>query len=850
MNAPQSRNLPETNMTGGTASALLRELALAQQRVCELEALLEAERQARASDGPAGQTQLQATLLNNLQDCVLIVDQAGRMCHVAGNSVGLLGYAPAELLVPDREMTLIQLVDDRDRDQMERAFRDVCERPRRALFEARVIDRAGEWRWIEFTFVPLYAEPGDGLNGFQVILRDISDRVQSESVMRSLNEAGQTVQTASLSLDDVVEAVSTQLRALGFFSAIGLLSPSGNNVRWLRFNADERRMQAITELGAGVMEMPPEAIPALIEALSTGHPVERVLDDARALHLLGDLGLARQVVQRLGPLWAVVAPLRADGRPLGFLIVASPSPRPQSLLAIEAFANQTAIAVRNAQLVDRIAEREAQYRAIFEAARDGLLVLDEQGRIVGASAAACQLFGYETRDILGLRLGALLALEQDEIGAWLLEAHDDAARSSLETMAIRRDGEGFPIEMRGSRLGHTADAQLLILITDISERMRAQEALIRAERLGALGQMAGGIAHDFNNTLVSILGHAQMATTDLTEGPERLAEHLTQIEIGARDAADAVSRLQTLYREGDDKSDFIPVQLDDILLDALALNRPRWKDIPQMQEITFHVETHLGRPTPVNGNPSELRRVLSNLIINAIDAMPEGGTLTFGTSETESHSIVSVRDSGVGIPPEEMDRIFEPFYTTKKSSGLGLTISQSIVERHGGAIEVVSEPGIGTTFTVRLPKHAGEVRPAEPPPAPVLRESADVSLSILVVDDEPGVRGVLARLLERAGHQVHTAESGQMGIAMLEKQGYDLLICDFGMPDVQGPKVMERAYTLYPEMPIVLATGWGDSIAPEQLRSMRAMILLSKPFGREEVQRMLAQVLQSREQGR
>jgi PAS domain S-box-containing protein len=847
MNAPQRFSLSETDASGESTSALLRELALAQQRLRELEARLEAEQANCPPDDLAARTLLQTTLLDNLQDCVLIIDPAGRIAHVAGNSVGLLGYAPVEMIGPDREVGIAQLVDSRDHDLMLRALGDISERPRRTQIEARVIDRAGEWRWIEFTFVPLYGEPSDGLTGFQVILRDISDRVQAESMMRSLNEAAQTVQTASLSLDDVIEAVSSQLKALGFFSAIGLLAPSGESVRWVKFSADERRLHAIRELGRGVMALPPTAIPALAQALSTGRPVQRMLDETLLEHLLGDPAQARQAGQLMGPLWTIVAPLRADGHSLGFLVVASPSPRPESVLAIEAFANQTAIAVRNAQLVDRIAEREIQYRAIFEAARDGLLVLDEQGRIVAASEATCELLGCEARELVGRPLEALLAVGHKEIAPWLAEARQDASRGTLQTMAIRQGGAHLPIEMRSSRLGHAASTQLLVLITDISERMRAQEALIQAERLGALGQMAGGIAHDFNNTLVSILGHAQMAAADLAKGPEGLADHLAQIEMGARDAADAVSRLQALYRETDDKSDFIPVQLDDILLEALALNRPRWKDIPQMQGVTIHVETRLDRPTPVYGNPSELKRVLSNLIINAIDAMPEGGLLYFETGECGPYSQVLVRDSGEGIAPEDRPRIFEPFYTTKKSSGLGLTISQSIVERHGGLIEVESEPGVGTTFVIRLPMYAGQAVEEEPlPPATVL-EGEPVSLSILVVDDEPGVRGVLARLLERAGHQVHTADSGQMGIAALEQERYDLLICDFGMPDVQGPKVMQRAYALYPEMPIVLTTGWGDSITPEQLRNMRAMTLLSKPFGQEEVRRMLERVLQARE---
>jgi PAS domain S-box-containing protein len=849
MNVPQAYDQPEPDHSDQSVSALLRALAQAEQRLRELEARFEAQDDDCSNDELTAQAMLHTTLLNNLQDCVLIVDEQGNVVHVAGNTVGLLGYAPSELIVSEYAVNLLQLVDPRDQQQMAQALREVCERPRRAMHPARVIDRAGEGRWIEFSFVPLYGEAGDALTGLQIILRDISDRVQAENMMRSLNEAAQIVQTASLSLDDVIETVSAQLWALGFFSAIGLLPSGGEEVRWVKFRADERRLQALEELGASVMEMAPAEIPALAQALETGRPVQSVLDETQLQLLLGDSLLARQALQLIGPLWVMVAPLRADGRPLGFLVVASLAPRPESVLAIEAFANQTAISLRNAQLVDRIAEREAQYRAIFEAARDGLLVLDGQGKITAASVAACELFGYPTCEIIGLSLDSLLAEEQERVGAWLRQASDEPSRQTLQAAAIRRCGNRFPVEMRGSRLGHGAAAQTLVLITDITERMRAQEALIQAERLGALGQMAGGIAHDFNNTLVSVLGHTQMAITDLTEHPEVLGDHLAKIELGARQAAEAVSRLQTLYRESDDKSDFVPMELAQVLEEVLALNRPRWRDMPQMRGVTIHLETAFARAAPVRGNTGELRRVLSNLVINAIEAMPEGGVLRCETSADETWSEVRISDSGAGIESEDLARIFEPFYTTKKSSGLGLTISRNIIERHGGTIEVESETGVGTTFVVRLPRHVGELPVAAPRVAVAAPECASDSLSVLVVDDEPGVRGVLQRLLERYGHRVQTAESGQMGITMLEQRSYDLLICDLGMPDVQGSQVMQFAHGLYPGMPIVLTTGWGDSITPEQLRSMHAMTLLSKPFGQQDVQRVLAEALAARQGG-
>ncbi len=842
MSVPRGYEFSESDASERSAATLLRELALAQQRLRELEERLEAKRQGCPSDELMAQALLHTTLLNNLQDCVLIVDRTGKLVYLAGNSVGLLGYAPSELVAPGREMSFLQLLASDDLERVTQAFEDICRRPRRATYAARVIDRAGEGRWIEFSFVPLYGEAGDAFTGFQLILRDISERVQAENMMRSLNRAAQKVQAASLSLDDVLEAVCSQLKALGFFSAIGLVEPD-EQVRWLKFSADERRLEALRELGKSVLPHSVAEIPALAQALTSGRPVQGTLQEAQLGRLLGDAVLARQALQLIGSLWMIVTPLRADGRLLGFLVVASPSPRPESALAIEAFANQMAIALRNAQLVDRIAEREAQYRAIFEAARDGLVVLDGQGWIRSASLAACELFGYSLSDMLGRPAATLLADGRDEAATWFCKAAEGQGSEILQAMAVRRGGERFPVELRASPLAGQAGAQVLVLITDITERIRTQEALIQAERLGALGQMAGGIAHDFNNMLVSVLGHAQMALADLADSPESLEEHLAQIEYGAQQAADAVNRLQTLYRESEDTSDFVPIQLAQVLEEVLALNRPRWRDMPQMRGVTIHVETRLADPAPVRGNPAELARVFSNLIINAIEAMPEGGILRCETEGVGPYSEVRISDSGVGIAPEEQARIFEPFYSTKKSSGLGLTITRNIIERHGGQIQVESAPGTGTTFVVRLPRYAVELPAEAPAAADLAPEAALDALSILVVDDEPGVRGVLARFLERLGHRVDVAESGQQGIAMLERESYDLLICDLGMPDVQGPKVMRAAHERYPEMPIILTTGWGDSITPEQLVRMHAHALLPKPFTQQKLGHALAQAL-------
>jgi CheY-like chemotaxis protein len=244
----------------------------------------------------------------------------------------------------------------------------------------------------------------------------------------------------------------------------------------------------------------------------------------------------------------------------------------------------------------------------------------------------------------------------------------------------------------------------------------------------------------------------------------------------------------------------------------------------------------------VLGNASELRRVLSNLLINAIDAMPQGGLLLFESRQCGEDSCVSIRDSGPGIAPEIQQRVFEPFFTTKKSSGLGLTVSANIVRRHNGEVKLESEPGQGTCITLRFPVYRPDTT-GESAESLAARAHSVRPLSVLVIDDEPHVRTVLARVLERQGHSIRAVANGREGLAALQQQNYDLLICDLGMPEMPGSVVMQRAHAMAPQMPIILSTGWGDTITPDQLKLMSASALLPKPFGQEDVRRAVAEAI-------
>ncbi len=790
-------------------------------------------------------------MLDNLSDMVLVLDPTGRVIEVAGNCMGIAGYARDELLQCEPAALWAYLLAPEDLPWLQADLASAAQALTATRRRARIHDRAGEVRWCELTTIPL-RDDDDRYLGAQVIVRDIGEQVQSQQIILALNKAAGVVQSAALSVSGVLATTVAELSALGFRPAVLLCHDSPGMAHFARAGDDDLVVEAVRRFVAR-RQVPPalwfgEGSP-LRQALETRRAVRFTMDEDLFLSVLGDAEWAHSLARIVPPVAAIAFPLLADDLVLGLLFVAGERLRESVIPGVEALAHQTAIALRNAELLSRLGESEAQYRGIFEAARDGMLVCDDAGQVVEANPAACAMFGYLHERLVGTGVGALFG----EPFALPRFAHEVLVNGHerLEANGIREDGVAFPAHIQGTHLIFRGQRHLLAVVTDITERVKAQEALVRSERLRALGQMAGGIAHDFNNILVGIRGYADMALLDLRERPSALPGDLDRILLGTRDAADAVRRLQSLYRQVEDTSDFLPLQLDTLVAEALALTQPRWKDVPQAAGHTIRVISQPTAPPNVLGNPAELRRVLTNLIVNAIDAMPVGGELTLATGQEGSWSWVRVSDTGVGITPEAQEHLFEPFFTTKRSSGLGLTVSATIVRRHGGEISFESAAGRGTSFTVRLPARPERVATATLAPGGGVRGAPLVSIAgafrrgcrVLVVDDEQVVRGLLERLLQRLGQTVVAVASGREALALLKDECFDLLLTDLGMPDLSGRQVALEARALHPSLPVVLTTGWGETMTPENLAEMQASALLPKPFTNLELAAVLAKVL-------
>jgi len=381
----------------------------------------------------------------------------------------------------------------------------------------------------------------------------------------------------------------------------------------------------------------------------------------------------------------------------------------------------------------------------------------------------------------------------------------------------------------------------------LEELKQAQDQIVQAEKLRAMGEMASGVAHDFNNLLAVILGNIQLLLHQLDHlRPEEIRERLRVIEQSSNDGAETIRRIQEFTGVKRDK-EFTLLPVNEIIEEVINITQPRWKDQAQKKGIQIELIRKFGEVPSVLGNPSELREVFTNIIFNAIDAMPEGGQLTVSTqSQSEGWVEVSISDTGIGMTEEVRKRVFDPFFTTKgvTSSGLGMSVSYGIIKRHGGEILIESEPGRGTKFVLHLPMGFGEKELEEK----VLKPIKEVHPArILVIDDEDYVRDILSQMLRVKGHQVVVASNGEEGIERFKNEIFDLVFTDLGMPKISGWEVGKTIKKMNPKVPIVMITGWGMELNREKMKESGINLLISKPFQFDQVIALVSEAMELKE---
>jgi signal transduction histidine kinase/CheY-like chemotaxis protein len=389
-----------------------------------------------------------------------------------------------------------------------------------------------------------------------------------------------------------------------------------------------------------------------------------------------------------------------------------------------------------------------------------------------------------------------------------------------------------------------------------NELRQTQQTVMQQERLRALGQMASGIAHDINNALSPVVGFADL----ILQGEHGLSangsKYLKHIRTAGEDIAHIVSRLREFYRRRDDNESLQELNLNKLAEQVIDMTRPRWRDIPQSRGITIETQADLAPEVPdLLGIESEVREALTNLVLNAVDALPHGGKITVRSRVTHCEAakingkhpmqvVLEVSDTGMGMNEETRKHCLEPFFSTKgkRGTGLGLAMVYGVMERHEGSVEIQSELGKGTTFCLVFP-----VRKATCAGVKVAERAAIEPLQILCIDDEPLLRDLLKEMLERDGHGVEVSDGGQSGLdafrlARDRGQPFDVVITDLGMPYLDGREVAKTLKRESPATPVIMLTGWGAFMKEDGSLPAQVDGVLSKPPRSRELRETLCRL--------
>ena len=499
----------------------------------------------------------------------------------------------------------------------------------------------------------------------------------------------------------------------------------------------------------------------------------------------------------------------------------------------------------------QLAASEAQFRAVFEAALEVMVLLQPDGTIIEVNNRREAWRHPDPSDAIGAKLwdSPTMRAYPQHI-ATMKKGIAQAARGKIFTTEVKMEREGVPtayldVSVQPVRGNDGTILYLLFEARDITELKAAQEQLRQSQKMEALGQLTGGIAHDFNNLLTVVVGGLDIITKRALDPKlKRYAENaLAAAERGARLTGQllAFSRVQRLEVRPTYVAPLIE-NMRPLLRNVLGPGITKQFDLDQAM-------------IPVMADPTQLEVAVLNLAINARDAMPDGGVLSFATRpvqveheadlEPGDYIELIIADTGVGMPPEVLDRAFEPFFTTKevgKGTGLGLSMVYGMALQSGGAARIESTLGKGTAVKLLFRKAdeaVGERAPSIEEPQPA--ERAPAPASILVIDDDPDVRGFIVEALEEQGYNVREAADGREGVAEAEREAPDLIVLDFIMPGLSGAEVARQIRDRLPEQPILFVSGYSETEAVKRFAPDAP--LLAKPFRAEALQKAVRGVL-------
>ncbi len=589
--------------------------------------------------------------------------------------------------------------------------------------------------------------------------------------------------------------------------------------------------------------------------------VSEFRDVSRKITFLPGIGLPGRVLSRVQPTWisdvvndsnfprAEIASRAGFHGAFGFPVLSGREvlgtisffsheirqPDRELLAMMMSIGSQIGVFIKRRSADKELEESETKYRRLIENLQDNYFFYSHniEGVFTYISTSITNILGYTPKEFLThygeymtdnpINSEVVLHRELSSKGVkqppYKVEIYHK--NGSIRTLKVQEvpvfDNQGQVASVEG-------------IAEDVTERSKMEEALFQSEKLKAMGVMTSGISHEFNNILAIIKGYALLLEVKYRDHIE-VNDKLNVILKSVSDGSEIVNRMLQFTRTEADDTQFTSIEVDELIKEVLEFSMPRWKTASQASGIEYKIdEKGLNKVPEVWGNNTELREVLLNIINNSLDAMPDGGCISFRTWRSGDMVCLSVTDTGEGMYEDVRKNIFDPFLTTKvpKGTGLGMSVCYGIMKRHGGKIEVESEVGKTTTITLWLPV-SGKVCDSDSDSRQKLDFIAR-DLRILVIDDEPFVCEFLSEYLTDEGQKVTSICNGGDAIKLLKEESYDLVICDFVMPEVSGKDIIEFIETLDKRPRIGLITGWAEKIVVADNVDIKVDFIIKKPF--------------------